>query len=404
MSRQFRSDDTSKWSYKYGSGSAGDLTISSNTTKSADDYAGCSGASASTSLTIDAAGNFVNGDLVMIHQSRGTGVGNWELNRIASGGTTTSLTMSLPLQNTYTDSGASQAQIVRMLQYNNVTINSTFNATAWDGNKGGLLPILAKTAIGGTSGTIRAYALKSGESHIDYGMGFVKGDQGTQYGNYSGYVAEGTAGAGGGQSTSANGNGGGAGMTNNGSYASSGGGGGHAASGSNGGGSGAGTGGSSAGAAELTTLVFGGGGGGGGVQNSGSGVKGAGPGGFGGGAVFLFSPNIDVSSVSVITSGSDGHARFAGYSSDAPAGGGGGGAGGSILVKGIDVVLGTNKLVSTGGAGGAGSAGGAAGGAGSVGRIHIDYANSLTGTSNPTVSSRLDTSLIKGNSGFMILF
>lgn len=401
--RQFRSDDTSKWVPKYGSGSAGDVTISTNTTKSADDYAGCSGTSASTSLTIDAAGNFVNGDLVVIHQSRGTGVGNWELNKISSGGTTTSLTLTYPLTNTYTDSGASQAQIIRLIQYNNFVLNSSIylQAPGWDGNKGGMLPILAKTSIT-ASGTLRAIANKNSETHDDWGFGFVQGAQGSQYGNYSGYAGEGTSGAGT-QSTAANGNGGGAGMTNNGSYASSGGGGGHAAAGSNGGGSGAGLGGTTAGHAELTSMVFGGAGGGGGVQNTGSGVKGAGPGGFGGGLILLISPTIDVSAATTTVVGSDGYQKFAGYSGDAPAGGGGGGAGGSILVKGLDITLGTNKLLATAGTGGAGFAGAAAGGNGAVGRIHVDYANSISGTTNPTLSSRQDTSLKAGGAGNMFL-
>ena len=103
--RQFRSDDTTNWSYKMGNGSDGALTISSNTTFSANNES-CSGTGGATTLTTSSTG-FADGDLVLIHQSRGTGVGQWELSKVASGGGTSTLTLDENLIYTYTDSGSS---------------------------------------------------------------------------------------------------------------------------------------------------------------------------------------------------------------------------------------------------------------------------------------------------------
>ena len=122
----------------FGTGEDGVLTISSNTTDSPIDSS-CSGTSGTTSLSATNA-SFEAGQLILIHQSRGTGVGQWELNKISSyvAGTITTV---LSLSYTYTDSGASQAQVLVVKQYSGITINSgkTLTAKAWDGNIGGIL-------------------------------------------------------------------------------------------------------------------------------------------------------------------------------------------------------------------------------------------------------------------------
>src|SRR3990167_845309 len=84
----------------FGDGRDGALTISGNTTQSLT-VKSCSGSSGGTTLTLASAG-FTNADVVIIHQSRGTGVGQWEVNSIASGGGTATLTVSQALQYTYT--------------------------------------------------------------------------------------------------------------------------------------------------------------------------------------------------------------------------------------------------------------------------------------------------------------
>ena len=42
----------------------------------------CSGAISSSTITLTSAG-FTDGDVVLIHQTRGTGAGQWEINRIS---------------------------------------------------------------------------------------------------------------------------------------------------------------------------------------------------------------------------------------------------------------------------------------------------------------------------------
>jgi hypothetical protein len=67
---------------KYGDGSDGVLTISSNTSEAPTDSS-CSGSSGATSLSATNA-SFAADQIILIHQSRGTGVGQWELNVISS--------------------------------------------------------------------------------------------------------------------------------------------------------------------------------------------------------------------------------------------------------------------------------------------------------------------------------
>lgn len=377
--RQFRTDDTSVWAERYGDGKDGALTVSGNSTHSCANQS-CSGTSGSTTLTLDSAGTFANGDLVMIHQTRGTtggGAGMWELNKISSGAGTTTLTMGYSLINTYTDSGADQAQIVEIKEYSSITINTgvTYSAPAWDGNVGG---ILALACIGTVSvvGTLSATSL-----------GFRGGTMTSSQGN----TGEGTGGASSG-TTSANGNGGGGGVRTPQDHGNSGAGGGHSSSG------GAGpqhwefsqdsgtlaSGGGTAGVAALTTMVFGGGGGAGGHDSGGGST--APVGGDGGGIVFLMGKTITVTGT-IATNGDQG-----GYHNQNHNGGGGGGAGGSILIKGQVVTLGTSLVGAASGAGqwGCDTQHQNLSGAGSAGRIHCDYSQTLSGTTSPTLDSSQD--------------
>ena len=359
--RQFRSDDSVVWGERYGSGVDGALTISGNTTFSAAN-AGCSGTSGDTALTLDAASSFANNDLVVIHQSRGTGVGNWELNKISSGGGTTSLTMAYSLINTYTDSGSSQAQIVKLFQYSSVTVNGsvTWTAPAWDENKGGILAFLC-TGTTTVTGTISA----SSKGHIK-SSGTSRAASPSNANTGEGTVGASTTG------TSANGNAGGG----TGGFLDGGPGGGGGSYGTSGtaGGAGQGTGGSAGntvGAASLTTMMFGGSGAGGkGEANAGSGA-GGGDGTNGGGIVLIISPIITAtgSIVSGTTNGGNGY-----VSGTEGSGGGGSGAGGSLLFKGQNITLGSSIVTATGGTGGtSGGVDSGAGGNGGSGRIHVDY-------------------------------
>lgn len=365
--RQWRSDDTDIWSYGFGNGSDGDLTISSNTTFSTAN-AGCSGSSGATALTLDNASAFSNGELVLIHQSRGTGVGNWELNKISSGAGTTSLVMVHNLTNDYANSGSSQAQIVKLAQYSNVTVNSgqTWSAPDWDGNKGGIIAFLCS---GNTTFT--------GQFSLN-ADGYVGGSGSSGQAQ----AGEGTTGAATAQEA-ANGNGGGGGKLANGRWGG-GGGGGNGTAGTSGEespeGQG-GAGGSTAGNAELTSIVFGGSGGGGNAQ---SGTPGTG--GDGAGLAIIMSKNITISGSPTAT-GANG-------TTDGTGGGGGGGGGGSILIKAETATLGSNKITANGGTGGQPSDTSRNGGNGGSGRIHLDYSNSYTGTTTPTIDARQDTTIV----------
>ncbi len=333
----------------FGNGSDGPLTISSNTIESPIDSS-CSGSATSLSLSATNA-LFANNQLIMIHQTRGSGAGSWELNFIDSyvAGT---ITCQFPLVNTYTDSGASQAQVRVVPQYSKVTIQSgaTYSAKAWDQNVGGILAFLVAGEFV-NEGTVSANS-----------AGFYGGSGVT--GNY-GYQGEGTGGAGT-MSDAANGNGGGGGAKGA-SGDAGGGGGGHAASGSAGGAIGSahgGTGGGESGNADLGISMTFGGGGGGGLQDSDPGAAGAG--GRGAGIIMIWAESIITSVGSIQSNGANGSSGV---------GGGGGGAGGSIYLVAIAMNIGTNRLYTSAGSG----AGDPSGGNGAVGRVRLE-ACSLTGS------------------------
>jgi hypothetical protein len=364
MSRQFRSDDTDKWKYGFGNSSDGDLTISTNTTDAPID-ASCSGTSGTTSLSATNA-SFASGQLILIHQSRGTGAGNWELNRISSY-TTGTITTTHNLENTYTDSGASQAQVIVLKQYNNVTINSgvTLTAKAWDGNIGGIVAILAKGTVTVT-GTITAKGkgYRGGAGTIN-NASVNPGTQGESYNDI------GTT------STNANNGGGGGGSNNNNiNFAGNGAGGGYATTGTNGGsafGGTGGTGGTTYGNSSLTTLFFGSGGGGGAFYFNGT----TGVAGNGGGIVFIISKILTITGQINV----DGDPKSGGsLNSDRS----GSGAGGSVLLKTKISTLGNNLITALGNT---------TVEAGGNGRNHIDYKTSFTGTTNPTLNTRQDNTI-----------
>jgi len=349
-----------------GSGKNGVINLSSYTPLK---YS-CSGSSGSTSLS--ATGTFSAGDRLFIIQSRGTGVGNYEDNRVASY-TSGTVTLVHPLENTYTDSGASQAQVLVVKEASSVT--GSLTVSAWDGNVGGGFVM----ACSGTfSGTVNAN-----------GKGY-RAEAALTSANQIGRQGEGHSAAGGTQSRSANGNGGGGGEGYSGSSrAGGGGGGGYAAAGSTGtqGLSGdsqteGGLGGSSVGQAELTSLFIGGSGGGGGAGTVGGGGEVSGKGGDGGGFIVVYSKNIS-NTAQLTANGGSGTAP----TRDGLAGGGGG-AGGSVLIKSVSTAIGTSKITASAGSGGPGSgAGPIAGGNGSVGRIRIESC-SLSGTTSPTASTQ----------------
>lgn len=361
-------------SERFGSGSDGALTISGNTTDAPIDSA-CSGTSGTTSLTATN-GSFAAGQVVLIHQTRGTGAGAWELNVIQSyvAGT---ITTRYNLANTYTNSGASVAQVLVLEQHSALTINNgiTLTGKAWNGTVGGIVTYL----VNGTATITGSITL--------VGKGF-RGGSAQNDSNQEGHQGEGTTGAGDTHADEANGNGGGGGGKDEGNTrGSGGGGGGYADAGTQGSPSGGtpanigGAGGVEVGSddGELTTIFFGGGGGSGASNNGGS--VGAAAGGAGGGMLIIIAKTI-TGTGTININGSNGAGGALIYN-----GGGGGGAGGAALFKGQIVDLDQLTITATAGSGSAGGSEAGAGGNGAVGRIHADYSATISGTTTPTLDS-----------------
>lgn len=382
--RQFRSDDTAAWGIRYGNSSNAAKTYAANHTLDSGDlfyngtFTGTSGATTGTTGIADGTYNLP----CIIHQSRGTGAGTWELNFLTtiSGGTAT---FSYSLINTYNTG----AQIVTGGQYSAITLNSgvTIQSPAWNGSTGGIALFLCS---GTTSlpGTITSVGQNGGAPGGGAGMGYSGGLGGNN--TTQAQQGEGTAGASGG-SSSANGNGGGGGLNTGGAPGEAqGGAGGNATAGANGstliGGGSVGTGGGTAGSADLTSMVFGGGGGGTASHNGSGGITPGSGGGGGGGIVVIISRIITVTG-SITANGGVGGTDVGGVF-------GGAGAGGSILFKGQSITLGSSLVTASGGASGP---------AGGNGRIHIDYSNTLSGTTTPTLDSRQDVTLADSGGSFL---
>ena len=353
----------------FGDGSDGALTISSDTTEAPIDSA-CTGSIGSTTLTATNV-SFVAGQKVLIHQTQGTGAGNYQENTISSY-TAGTITLRDALNAAY----ATGAQVRVMKQYTNVTIDSakTYTAKAWNGTVGGILGFYANGTVTIT-GTITAT-----------GKGY-RGGAGSAGGTAAGSQGESEVDSGSVGKTANTTNGGGGGAKDLGlDGAGGGGGGGHAAAGTAGeaGQGSGGAGGALIGVAALTTIFFGGGGGGNGIGARGDGLPYAG--GAGGGLVAILGKTLTVTGA--ITC-----AGAAGASAPMDAAGGGGGAGGSVLLKTQVGTLGAGLITAAAGAGGVGQGLSGSGGAGSVGRIAINYLTSYTGTTTPTLTATVDGTL-----------
>jgi hypothetical protein len=369
--RQFRSDDTDKWNEAFGTGQAGDQTNPTLVNASA-----TTGTAGQYTCTNQWNWNFGDGYLCIIHQTYGSGAGNWEVNKVLSANGAGSMTLKYPLMRTY---GAG-AQVILITQSKNLSITGTQSPPAWNGSYGGIAAYFAsETAT--ISGTISCN-----------GLGYRGGPK-DGGGNMVGYCGEDTD-SGWARQTSANGISGGGGNENGASDAKpGGGGGGHATAGTNGVSNESpgvyGAGGGTIGVASLTTIYFGGAGGQGAYWYTTGATENPGE---GGGITFIFARNI------VIT-GSINVGGSAGASSAGAGGACGGGAGGSVLLKCETATLGTNLIVAPGGSGGTGDSNNGAGGNGGVGRIHMDYSKSYTGSTNPSINVTLDPTVKSKSSG-----
>jgi hypothetical protein len=315
----------------------------------------------------------------MIHQTRGTGAGQWEIGLVVSGGGTTSLTLSKPLVYTYTDSGASQAQVVKINEYTNVTVQSgTWTVPAWNGDMGGILTFASKGVF-----------TKIGEIRLD-GVGYRYGDArdaAVGYGGegytrtYNWSSSGNSTDSAGSCSESASGSGGGSGNGNGGVRKVNDAPGGDGSVGNNGNG-------------QL--LLFGGGGSGG---TSGDNAKQ--PGGSGGGIIGIFCKSMSGSGLMTVN-GNNGVSSTSNYNRD-----GGGGAAGHIIICSQTPDIGVDTIRAVNGLGGYnGSYGGNAGGNGAKGLITVYYGATLTGSVSSTYYgsyvNEQDTSLVEQTGGYFL--
>ncbi len=366
-----------------GDGRDGDLTVASGQTSYTDNTrTNLSGSvnQGQNTITLASATGIQNGDVVAIMQMIGTGAGSYELNTVANIAGNV-ITLVNNTTNNYTVGGNAVVQVIRVPQYRNVTIDGTLTVHAWNGSNGGAMVFKA-------NGDVQI------NGNIDVnGKGFRGGSsdsssQGSQAG-------EGSTIGGFPNQTAPNGNGGGGAFQT--SQGGPGGGGGGNATAGNTGGPGTWTGGppGTGGNAEpnITTAAFakaylGGAGGAGGRAFSNPGARG----GDAGGVVVIDAKNITVTG-NIFAKGLNGsNGTFSnpppenqwGYS-----GGGGAGAGGTIIIKGQNVNINTQKLNALGGTGGA-SGGGSAnrGGDGSAGQILIGYCDTAIGTSLPAANTQ----------------
>lgn len=368
----------------FGDGRDGDLTIASNTVYSLIDSS-VSGNSGTNTL-IGSNSDYSNGQMILVHQSRGTNAGVWEINEIQtySNGVITTVNS---LEHTYLTSGVNAAQVLVLKQYIDVTINpnAVLFAKPWNGSVGGILGFMANGTVNiygsinnkGANGT----TVTGGKGPTHLGGGFRGGSAyiGTSY-PQSGYTGESPTGVSIRKNNPFNnGSGGGAGTMNSSDREAGGGGGGHGSYGWGGSAphpnSKGGQGGASYGSPDLSAIMVFGSGGGGGI---GRGVPGAIGGGNGGGIVYISAKTINITGSINIKGGSGQNTR--------PAGGGGGGAGGAVLLRGENVIVGSNRIVALGGLGSPADGGGNKGGSGGRGRVLIEYCTSFSGNTLPIAS------------------
>ncbi|WP_224243423.1 adventurous gliding motility protein AgmC [Hyalangium gracile] len=366
--------------YGVGSGRNGPLTLGSgNSIINA--YARMTAARSpgDTILAVNTTTGFGGGDLVMIIQTTGitpeppsggpanidlssSQVGRWELARL-SGVTGTTMTMTQPLLYSYAATGA---QVVRVPEYTNVTVQGTaaLIARPWDGSIGGVLAFLATGDVtisatltvasrgfrGGqfvrdTTATLNCSGLdQPAPTGAQKGEGIAVSRYGSSHTGY-GRVANG---AGGGVCSRAGGGGGGA--------AGVGGGGGNSADGSRPVG---GQGGASLTHSALTHMTMGGGGGPGHIPGGATAA-----GGQGGGIIFIRGRNF-TGTGSILADG-----FFSNNTTSTADGAGGGGGGGTIHMRftgtaSCDPV----KVHAFGGQGGSTNSPAGPGGGGGGGRI-----------------------------------
>lgn len=366
---------------KFGNGKNGDPSAASGVINTYATMTATAGSqTVTTNLSVDV------GDVILLIQCQGTGAGNWELVTVKTTGSG-QFTSGENLVYSFTTG----AQAVKVPQYLGGTISNNLACNAWGGSTGGIVVLMSKGSLSLTGNIVvdgadaydNNYAnrtrrpsgggFRGGKVDIENDDGGGTGQQGESY-NRDGLYIKSTANDGGGSGADFNdpgaenwAGGGGAYGTNGGASSNAGE---HQADG-----------GTSYGTIDLTSIFFGSAGGG----NTGNTAGGKNTGGNGAGIVMIFAKHFDCSAGYILCRG--GLGKQSG-STNKP---GGSGAGGSVLIVCQTAVLGTNRILATGGA--AQTADSVTGGAGGDGRIRVNYLISVSGTTNPTLSSAQDTNL-----------
>jgi hypothetical protein len=379
-----------------GNGADGALAVAADTTIDTVSTGGLAASTAQRIVTVTATAGFTAGDLVMLHQTRGSGAGKYELATIEKiDAAAKAVTLVRTPGRAFTSAGDARAQMIRVPQYTTVTIDAgaTLTAPAWDGTVGGILVLKATGAVtvaGAIDMSARGYR---GMSHAAACAG------GTRYACVTIDTANGFAGeSGAGPSAAANGaNGAGGGGGQDGQDCGGGAGGGYGTAGTSGpNGTGlvcrngtqlGGAGGTAVGSADLDVdMLFGGAGGEGGGDEDGAYP---GPGGNGGGIIAIASKTITVTGAIRADGapGLDGVQVAAGCGgSGCGMGPGGGGGGGAIHVRAESSSLGVGLVTANGKGGGQCTCPGLPGGTGGDGRIAV--AGPSSGTTSPALVAK----------------
>jgi RHS repeat-associated protein len=374
--------------------SDGDLTVQSGQVFYMDNirtHVTATANSQQNQISLYSTDQFSIGDEVLVVQMTGTNAGIYEYKYIQSI-QSNNLIFKSNLTNTYTVSGNSKAQVIKVYHYKNVNIAGEVTSHIWDGFTGGIIVFkVAEQLTIQSTGKINATNLgfEGGWGGEQLSGGVI--DTGSTGGSYTADLPQngpsgGTCGGCVSPEGPVNGGGGIGGRGSRGNDAASGGGGGSYGSVGNNGSvvsvhpnQQGGITGQTYGDVQVSKLLLGSGGGGGGKGNDGFGNKG----GNGGGAVLINSGSI-VLNGKVEANGGDALNNGIGN-----AGGGGGGSGGSILIKSRSVNAQSNSATVSGGIASYGQThlNGSRGGDGGKGRIRVEYCNTISGTVSPDAST-----------------
>ena len=368
----------------FGNGRDGDLVVGTGQTHYIDEARTnvLVAFAATNEVAVYATTGFALGDLILLHQSGGhpplgEEAGRWEIRKVSgfsfnSSAGSPSLLLTENLTHNYLDGGAWQAQVVKIPQYRNLTVQNggVLTAHGWDGNTGGIFAFFCKE-ICQVDGMIdmvdRGFR---GGTRGSYGQNGDFGEQGESYigGTHTLCRAPNYGGGGGGKDRT--GGGGGYGSPGDGSWGTS---------CDVNSGPGQGSPGGTYGTPDLSKIYPGSGGG---VGISGGGGSAGKHGGNGGGVVFIHARNLIVNGA-INASGGMGYPR-----QSTPGRSGGGGSGGSIKLVVGAATINANKIIAIGGQGGQGEEDRPDPKSGGIGRIRIEYCEAFTGIANPPASNQ----------------